>query len=330
MGQSKFRVNFILLVGLVVVILIVALWANLFYHYEQRRQETVRTWVSLELQIVQSTARFVQSWLDTRVLEQGIPLDQAEQEALTTFVGPIHLLENGDAWIYNDDYVIYDQSSDFPDIYRGHSMAEIFEMQSAQGASHYDDLVAGVANATEGTGWYVWLPEKGREHVAWSSINVLNDTWTIGLSTPESEILEFAGIDTEFDRNLIGVGLMTILLGLTYGVVWNRYRMDQAQVKTLEKAIIERSIELENSEKRYRTLVEQITAVTYIDAEDDTSSTLFISPQVEKLTGYSVDEWRKTPGLWFEILHPDDLERVRPRNITAQTKQAHLSLWITV
>ena len=44
---------------------------------------------------------------------------------------------------------------------------------------------------------------------------------------------------------------------------------------------------LESSEHRYRALVEQMPAVTYVDAVDDQSTTIYISPQIEPLIGYS-------------------------------------------
>ena len=34
----------------------------------------------------------------------------------------------------------------------------------------------------------------------------------------------------------------------------------------------------------------------------------FLSPQVERLFGYSVEEWRADPGFWRAHVHPDDLE----------------------
>jgi diguanylate cyclase (GGDEF)-like protein/PAS domain S-box-containing protein len=67
---------------------------------------------------------------------------------------------------------------------------------------------------------------------------------------------------------------------------------------------------LREAEARYRTLVEQIPAVTYIDAFDEPSSTMYISPQIEKIVGYSADEWRYTPDIWLKLLHPDDREWV--------------------
>jgi PAS domain S-box-containing protein len=64
------------------------------------------------------------------------------------------------------------------------------------------------------------------------------------------------------------------------------------------------------AEERYRTLVEQLPIVTYIDALDHVSSSIYMSPQVEDLLGYPVDEWQADPELFVKILHPDDRERV--------------------
>src|SRR5438132_7929766 len=63
-------------------------------------------------------------------------------------------------------------------------------------------------------------------------------------------------------------------------------------------------------EARYRALVEHIPAVTYIDAADRTSSSLYMSPQVQEILGYPPEEWLTDPDLWIKLLHPEDRERV--------------------
>jgi PAS domain S-box-containing protein/putative nucleotidyltransferase with HDIG domain len=68
---------------------------------------------------------------------------------------------------------------------------------------------------------------------------------------------------------------------------------------------------LREAETRYRTLVEQITAVIYADAVDNLSSTLYISPQVTALTGYPPERWIADPQTWWKLIHPEDVERVR-------------------
>jgi PAS domain S-box-containing protein len=67
---------------------------------------------------------------------------------------------------------------------------------------------------------------------------------------------------------------------------------------------------LREAEARYRTLVEQLPLATYIDALDETSSALYMSPQIEAMLGYTPDEWVADKELFVKLLHEDDRERV--------------------
>jgi len=89
-------------------------------------------------------------------------------------------------------------------------------------------------------------------------------------------------------------------------VLRSAYENERGAVRNLRA--LERH--LRDAEERYRTLVERIPAVTYIDAMDDSSTTLYISPQVGPLLGYSPEEWLADPRLWERLLHPDDRDRV--------------------
>jgi PAS domain S-box-containing protein len=71
---------------------------------------------------------------------------------------------------------------------------------------------------------------------------------------------------------------------------------------------------LAKSEAKFRMLVEHLPTVVYTNTVGKDSSTLFISPQIEMLLGYSPDEWIADPQLWAQTLHPDDRQ-----NILAQT-----------
>ncbi|MBI2470459.1 MAG: diguanylate cyclase [Planctomycetes bacterium] len=64
------------------------------------------------------------------------------------------------------------------------------------------------------------------------------------------------------------------------------------------------------SQERYRLLVENIPDIVWItDREGNTS---FISPQVEKIYGYTQNEIYETNNsLWFGRIHHDDVERVK-------------------
>jgi diguanylate cyclase (GGDEF)-like protein/PAS domain S-box-containing protein len=67
---------------------------------------------------------------------------------------------------------------------------------------------------------------------------------------------------------------------------------------------------LREAEERYRTLVERMPAITYIQEPSEPSRTTYISPQCEGVLGYSQEECMNEPELWIRTLHPDDRERV--------------------
>jgi PAS domain-containing protein len=81
----------------------------------------------------------------------------------------------------------------------------------------------------------------------------------------------------------------------------------------------------------YKMLVEGVAAILYIDRPDDASTNLYTSPQVEALLGFTVDEWRADPDLWFRQLHGDDREATvaahRASNVKGQRFLAEYRLY---
>jgi diguanylate cyclase (GGDEF)-like protein/PAS domain S-box-containing protein len=67
---------------------------------------------------------------------------------------------------------------------------------------------------------------------------------------------------------------------------------------------------LADAERRIRTLVERLPSVIYRAALGAGGQWSFISPQVEEVVGYTVDEWMADPGIWERAVHPDDLDWV--------------------
>jgi diguanylate cyclase (GGDEF)-like protein/PAS domain S-box-containing protein len=78
--------------------------------------------------------------------------------------------------------------------------------------------------------------------------------------------------------------------------------------------------------RRYRTLIEQLPLVVYVDALDEVSSNIFTSRQIEPLLGYSVEEWTAEADLFARLLHPDDRERVLDAHARAHETHEPLSL----
>ncbi len=78
--------------------------------------------------------------------------------------------------------------------------------------------------------------------------------------------------------------------------------------------------------RRYRTLIEQLPLVVYLDEVDSVSSNIFTGRQIEPMLGYSVEEWATDPELFTRLLHPDDRERVLAAH--AHTHDTHEPLSI--
>jgi PAS domain S-box-containing protein len=74
--------------------------------------------------------------------------------------------------------------------------------------------------------------------------------------------------------------------------------------------VAERRLEgLSGLEERYRALVEQVPAAVYIALVGDDGDWLYISPQIEALTGWTPDEWLAHPGPFAAVVHTDDRDR---------------------
>ena len=95
---------------------------------------------------------------------------------------------------------------------------------------------------------------------------------------------------------------------------WSQAELDALRVAadTLGAAISrDRAIHgMQDAERRYRALVEQIPAVVYLDPVREDSDSLYVSPQVVELLGVSQEEWIVDPYCWRSHVHPEDIERV--------------------
>lgn len=213
---------------------------------------------------------------------------------------------------------MFDLSSDFPEIYRGKSMAEIFALQSARGARHYESMTDDVMNAREGVGWYIWLPEKGIEVGAWTPVRFGPHVWTIGLSTPLQEILQATGTERQLGfiwTMLCTASVLGMLLAAT--ALWagrrgrqldNQVRRSNADLKSLVKDLQE-EVErrklteeaLQEVNARLNTLVEAIPdAIVFKDTE---GRHLIVNKAFEALAGR---DWESVIGKTDFELFPEE------------------------
>ncbi len=102
---------------------------------------------------------------------------------------------------------------------------------------------------------------------------------------------------------LVMLVLDVIALGFVLGLLVDRRRTGRR---------------LDTRTAEYQTLVEQMPLIVYRD-EAHTGEPLFVSPQIQAILGYSVDEWlssTNTTDWWHDRIHPDDVaERLRAAQV---------------
>ncbi len=62
-------------------------------------------------------------------------------------------------------------------------------------------------------------------------------------------------------------------------------------------------------EARYRTLLEQMSAIVFMAYLDRGIGEAYVSPQIEATLGFSQQEWLEDPVRWYAQIHPDEKQR---------------------
>jgi len=121
---------------------------------------------------------------------------------------------------------------------------------------------------------------------------------------------------------LLYAALFPILRQVTRALE-NRHKGLEEHASALAQALDERrraEVRLSHAERNYRSLVEQLPLVMYITRLDETSSCIYMSPQIEEMIGYTALECMSDPEFFVRILHPED----RARTIAAH-REAYAS-----
>ena len=106
---------------------------------------------------------------------------------------------------------------------------------------------------------------------------------------------------------VIALAAILIQAFLIARLLITRARRRQAEVESQRLALL-----AESEHKQLGNVISNVPGIvweTRID-ENGVPRTTFVSEQVEKMMGYSADEWRATPGFALSIIHDEDRERV--------------------
>src|SRR5262249_47880787 len=62
----------------------------------------------------------------------------------------------------------------------------------------------------------------------------------------------------------------------------------------------------QRDEAKFRSLAETMPAISFFAPLDESAPEIYVSPQIERILGFSQKEWLDDPVLWHRQLHPDD------------------------
>ena len=111
--------------------------------------------------------------------------------------------------------------------------------------------------------------------------------------------------------SLVGLGhVVQKLVGAILLIIVVRQSLLLGEIERSEQNERSMSDVLRTTEDRFRGMVEQLPAVFYEAEIGDDGAWSYVSPQIERLLGYSAKEWSADPNLWYERVHPDDRARV--------------------
>lgn len=126
-----------------------------------------------------------------------------------------------------------------------------------------------------------------------------------------TKAIDWLGVPLKINNETIGVMAVQTY---TEGIRYSQRHLDILNFVSTQVALsIERKQSGENlraAEIRYRTLVEQLPIVVYVNPSEDVDSTVYVSPQIKDFMGYTHEEWLNDPAFWKKALHPEDRSRV--------------------
>jgi len=124
-------------------------------------------------------------------------------------------------------------------------------------------------------------------------------TATVSLLFVAAGCIVLVVLENRTARVIAAAALFAAAFGITVYLTRRARRIEAAQREEIELA-----------EARYRALMDGLPLVTWLTEPGDRGSTLYISPSIDNLTGYSAAEWADESDLFTKLLHPEDRTEV--------------------
>jgi PAS domain S-box-containing protein len=109
---------------------------------------------------------------------------------------------------------------------------------------------------------------------------------------------------------------------------------DVTERKRIEKEKQDLAAQVEKQRQRLQELVSSVPGIVWEawgEPDAATQRINFVSDYVEKMLGYTIEEWLSTPNFWLSIVHPDDKEKATrnaAENFAGRNTGANRFRWI--
>ncbi|HHT9127638.1 MAG TPA: diguanylate cyclase [Candidatus Wujingus californicus] len=180
----------------------------------------------------------------------------------------------------------------------------MLELQSSAGIyTHIDGAHARVPVGKYKIGLIAEERKPHLTNVVVGDTRIHNQAWA-----KQMGMVAFAGYPLIIEDRVVGVMAMFAQRALSEFVLKALGSVSESIALFVEHKLAED--ELFKSMEQYRLLVENIPDVVW--TSDISGNNIFISSNVEKMTGYKQEEfYRKGADIWFGRIHPDDIEKVK-------------------
>lgn len=245
-----------------------ALWWGVNSYQQWYQQTRLDAFLTTERSIVHGAAQASSRWISHRVASQGPNWqEQAEKEAFEHYILPLKPHPQSNVWLFHNGILHHGKKAPLSNSSQGKSITAIFDQATRSGADHLDELIQGLTLGSESTSWYRLGPGQDREYVAWSSIKIGPDIWTIGTSTPEQAILATTDVAEQRQYSLVAAIIISLTSLLFLLLAVRSLGRFHRQIDSLHAEIDDRSVvenELRENENRYRKLFTGSKAVQLI------------------------------------------------------------------
>lgn len=133
----------------------------------------------------------------------------------------------------------------------------------------------------------------------------------LGLGTDEAGVGSFLGAPIMVAEHVYGL----LYFAAKYsGPEFDKRDESMARTMATQLAVAYHNATLlasvKDAEAKYRSLVEQMPATTFVADVDDPWTMLYVSPQIETMLGFPGSDWMKGPARWLSQVHPEDRARL--------------------